>query len=57
MTGDIAYSGRTEEYERASDFFNNILEILNLEREAIFFVPGNHAVQSEFSDNLFTQIL
>ncbi len=33
VTGDIAFSGRTEEYALASKFFNSVLEILNLKRE------------------------
>ncbi len=57
VTGDIAYSGRTEEYERASKFFNNILEILNLGREAIFFVPGNHDIQRSNTANYVSKML
>ena len=30
VTGDIAFSGRTEEYALASEFFNGVLEILNI---------------------------
>lgn len=57
VTGDIAYSGRVEEYERASDFFNKVLEILNLRREAIFFVPGNHDVQRSNTANYVSKML
>lgn len=57
VTGDIAYSGRIEEYERASIFFNNVLEILNLGREAIFFVPGNHDVQRSNTANYVSKML
>lgn len=57
VTGDIAYSGRTEEYERASKFFNNILEILNLGREAIFFVPGNYDIQRSNTANYVSKML
>jgi len=57
VTGDIAYSGRIEEYERASIFFNNVLEILSLGREAIFFVPGNHDVQRSNTANYVSKML
>lgn len=44
FTGDIAYSGRTEEYERARDFFDELLALLSLGRDRLFFIPGNHDV-------------
>jgi predicted MPP superfamily phosphohydrolase len=44
FTGDIAYSGRTEEYERARDFFDELLKLLDLDRDRLFFIPGNHDV-------------
>lgn len=57
VTGDIAYSGRVEEYERASKFFNRVLKILNLGREAIFFVPGNHDIQRSNTANYVSKML
>ena len=57
VTGDIAYSGRIEEYERASIFFNKVLEILNLGKEVIFFVPGNHDVQRSNTANYVSKML
>ena len=43
-SGDIAFSGRAEEYAVATIFFDKLLEILGLERSSLFIVPGNHDV-------------
>lgn len=44
VTGDIAKSGRQEEYALAATFFNDLLEALKLDPERLFIVPGNHDV-------------
>ena len=45
VTGDIAHSGKHEEYEHAERFFTELANVLELEpRNAFFFVPGNHDV-------------
>ncbi len=44
ITGDIAYSGRAEEYEQATKFFKTLAEILELDPQHFFLVPGNHDV-------------
>lgn len=57
VTGDIAYSGCQEEYIIASEFFDNVLKILNLSKDAIFFVPGNHDIQRSTSANYISKML
>jgi len=48
FTGDIAYSGKKEQYEgAASHFFDQILEATGLARSRLFIVPGNHDVDWE----------
>src|ERR1700745_616994 len=44
VTGDIAYSGTTIQYEAASDFFLPLLLGFGLEINSSFipFIPGNH---------------
>jgi predicted MPP superfamily phosphohydrolase len=42
VTGDIAYSGKTEEYVRAGNFLRNLGSALGSPR--IFVIPGNHDV-------------
>ena len=44
VTGDIAYSGKSSEYEKAASFFNRLVSDTNIERSSVFFVPGNHDV-------------
>lgn len=43
-TGDIANAAAREEYERASQFFDEVLKAAGLGREQLFVVPGNHDV-------------
>jgi predicted MPP superfamily phosphohydrolase len=45
VTGDIAFSGQTEEYELAWHFLDGLREQLNeLPEKRLFIVPGNHDV-------------
>jgi predicted phosphodiesterase len=43
-TGDIAFSGKAEEYARATVFFDELLVAAGLERRDLFVVAGNHDV-------------
>jgi predicted phosphodiesterase len=45
VTGDVAYSGKEDEYDIADVFFQRIIETTGVSRENIFIVPGNHDVQ------------
>jgi predicted MPP superfamily phosphohydrolase len=42
VTGDIAQSGKREEYEVAEEFFLKLRTATNLKPENIFAIPGNH---------------
>ena len=45
ITGDIAYHGKTEEYELAIEqFFQPLLTHTGLDWEKLFIVPGNHDI-------------
>ena len=44
MTGDVAYSGKAEEYAKAYDFFRNRSVVLSVPQHNFFFVPGNLVV-------------
>lgn len=57
VTGDIAFSGNAREYEIASVFFEKILKILNIEKENLFFVPGNHDIQRSNTSNYISKML
>lgn len=44
VTGDVAHSGKAEEYERATEVFDKLLTAAQLGRDRLFVVPGNHDV-------------
>lgn len=47
VTGDIAFSGKQEEYALATQFFDDLLKTTNLPREMLFLVPGNHDIDRQ----------
>ncbi|MBB4268002.1 metallophosphoesterase family protein [Roseospira visakhapatnamensis] len=44
-TGDIAFSGKASEYERATEFLDALIEACGLDRSSLFLVAGNHDVE------------
>ncbi|HEV7509127.1 MAG TPA: tetratricopeptide repeat protein [Thermoanaerobaculia bacterium] len=44
FTGDAAFSGKADEYERVTEFFQALLERLGLGWDRFFLVPGNHDI-------------
>ena len=44
VTGDIAFSGKPQEYELAGVFFAELAKVAGVPRQRIFCVPGNHDV-------------
>ena len=43
VTGDVAYSGKAEEYANAEEWFRSqLLPAARIENRDLFFVPGNH---------------
>ena len=44
VTGDVAYSGKAEEYAAAAAFFAKLSDATGVPRRRIFLVPGNHDV-------------
>src|SRR2546426_4288173 len=41
-TGDIAYSGKPDQYELATRFFDDLLKATGLQRRNLYVIPGNH---------------
>ncbi|MBX7211881.1 MAG: metallophosphoesterase [Verrucomicrobiaceae bacterium] len=53
ISGDIAYSGKASEYERAErEFLIPLLEKTGVSRKRIYFVPGNHDFDREYLESL-----
>ncbi len=47
VTGDLAQSGRAEEYVLVADLLRKLMEITGVPRERVFVVPGNHDVDRD----------
>jgi len=50
VVGDIAFSGKSDEYEKSKDFLKRITDILGAKQNAVFCVPGNHDVDQSVSN-------
>ena len=45
FSGDLAFSGKAEEYETAGrEFLAPVMSAVSLSRDRVFFVPGNHDI-------------
>lgn len=44
ITGDVAFSGLSEEYAMAQRFLDDLIQVTGLTRDYLFVVPGNHDV-------------
>ena len=53
VTGDIAFSGKTNEYELASTFFASLLDKLGLDAGCLCIVPGNHDVDRSIQSFMY----
>lgn len=47
ITGDIAYSGKVEEYKKAKDYLTQIVQNCEIDLENVFIIPGNHDVDRD----------
>ena len=46
-TGDIAFSGKTDEYVLAASFFDAVSTAAGVPKERIFCIPGNHDIDRD----------
>jgi len=44
VTGDISFSGKKAEFDMAQEFIDKLSEVTLVEKDKVFFVPGNHDV-------------
>lgn len=47
ISGDLAYSGKPEEYALVSQFFNALAAAAHIQTERIFCIPGNHDIDRD----------
>ena len=47
LTGDIAFAGKSEEYDLAADFLDALCAASNVPKERVFCVPGNHDIDRD----------
>jgi hypothetical protein len=49
VTGDLAFSGKPEEFALVTELFRRIMDVTGVSREHFFVVPGNHDVDRDVS--------
>jgi predicted MPP superfamily phosphohydrolase len=49
LSGDVAFSGRMEEYELAAAWLKRLLSILHLSPANLVICPGNHDIERTFA--------
>ena len=54
LSGDLAYSGKPEEYEIAAAFLDNLSSASNVPKAHIYCVPGNHDINRKRQNMTFT---
>jgi len=52
VTGDVAFSGKPDEYALATQFFDELLSATQLQRTNLFVVPGNHDIDRRWGVQL-----
>ena len=57
VTGDIAFSGKKEEYRRAAEWLHKVCDAVRCEEQHVSVVPGNHDVDRERAEGLITRLL
>lgn len=55
MTGDLAEWGKKTEFEQVFEFVVQLAEFLNIGRERIVLVPGNHDINRDLCSSYFSE--
>lgn len=55
VCGDIAFSGKEKEYQKARDWLNSICTIVECKSSSVLMVPGNHDVDRTIINKSFLQ--
>ena len=54
ITGDLAFSGKREEYLMVKDFLNQLLRMTGVSADRLLMVPGNHDIDRNIEVDAFT---
>lgn len=57
VTGDVAYSGKREEYQRAASWLLELCRAIDCSEENVSVVPGNHDVDRSLANSKITKML
>lgn len=57
VTGDIAFSGKKEEYQHAAEWLRKVCDSVRCEEQKVAVVPGNHDVDRGLAGDLITKML
>ncbi|WP_434301400.1 metallophosphoesterase [Corallococcus exiguus] len=57
VTGDIAFSGKKEEYQYAADWLREFCAAVDCPEQNVSVVPGNHDVDRKLAGDLITKML
>lgn len=53
ITGDVAFSGRSDEYAKAEEFIGELRTATSVPQERLFIVPGNHDINRDLEEDAF----
>jgi len=53
ITGDVAFSGKADEYVLAEDFIRELSEKIHVPRDRFFVVPGNHDIDRDREEDAY----
>jgi hypothetical protein len=56
FTGDAADWGLAEEYAQVTDFLNGLLARLNLGKDRLFVIPGNHDIERPIHKDVWSAV-
>lgn len=57
VTGDIAFSGKRDEYQHAANWLRQVCDAVGCEEQNVSVVPGNHDVDRVLANDLITKML
>jgi len=56
FTGDLAFSGKPEQYREAGEGIEFLLQALKLDKSRFFCVPGNHDIDRDLEEDPWRQL-